>query len=75
MGTHIFRRGSRGSNERETGQRYCIRRQETGPPPKLNKEVEDKSIAENQKLRMELDYLKKLSALVVTEERKNGKKL
>ena len=31
-------------------------------------------IAENQRLRMEIDYLKKLSALVLAEERKNGKR-
>ena len=39
-----------------------------GRPPKLDKK------AENQRLRMEIDYLKKLSALVLAEERKNGKK-
>ena len=46
-----------------------------GRPPKLDKQVEEDLIAENQRLRMEIEYLKKLSALVLAEERKNGKKL
>ena len=45
-----------------------------GRPPKLEKQVEEDLIAENQRLRMEIEYLKKLSALVLAEERKNGKK-
>ena len=45
-----------------------------GRPVKLDKKVEEDLIAENQRLRMEIDYLKKLSALVLAEERKNGKK-
>ena len=45
-----------------------------GRPPKLDKKVEEDLIAENQRLRMEIDYLKKLSALVLAEERKNNKK-
>ena len=45
-----------------------------GRPPKLDKEVEEDLIAENQRLRMEIEYLKKLSALVLAEERKNGRK-
>lgn len=45
-----------------------------GRPPKLDKKVEDDLIAENQRLRMEIDYLKKLSALVLAEEQENGKK-
>ena len=45
-----------------------------GRPPKLYKQVEEDLIAENQRLRMEIEYLKKLSALVLAEERKNGKK-
>ena len=43
-------------------------------PPKLDKKVEEDLIAENQRLRMEIEYLKKLSALVLAEEQKNGKK-
>ena len=45
-----------------------------GRPPKLDKKVEEDLIAENQRLRMEIEYLKKLSALVLAEERKNGRK-
>ena len=46
----------------------------TGRPPKLNKKTEEDLIAENQRLRMENAYLKKLSALVLAEEQRNGKK-
>ena len=35
-----------------------------GRPPKLDKQVEEDLIAENQRLRMEIEYLKKLNALV-----------
>jgi transposase len=35
-----------------------------GRAPKFDKKVEEDLIAENQRLRMELDYLKKLNALV-----------
>ena len=45
-----------------------------GRPPKLDPKVEKDLIAENQRLRMEIEYLKKLSALVLAEEQKNGKK-
>ena len=49
-------------------------RSRRGRPPKLDKKVEEDLIAENQRLRMEIEYLKKLSALVLAEEQKNGKK-
>ena len=45
-----------------------------GRPPKLDKKVEEDLIAENQRLRMEIEYLKKLSALVLAEERKSEKR-
>ena len=45
-----------------------------GRPPKIDKKIEEDLIAENQRLRMEIEYLKKLSALVLAEEQKNGKK-
>ena len=45
-----------------------------GRPPKFDRKVEEDLIAENQRLRMEIEYLKKLSALVLAEERKNSKK-
>ena len=43
-------------------------------PPKLDKKVEEDLIAENQRLRMEIEYRKKLSALVLADEQKNGKR-
>ena len=45
-----------------------------GRPSKLDRKAEEDLIAENQRLRMEIEYLKKLSALVLAEEQKNGKK-
>ena len=44
-----------------------------GRPPKLDRKVEEDLIAENQRLRMEIEYLKKLDALVqkrLQEEKK-----
>ena len=46
-----------------------------GRPPKLDSKVEEDLIAENQRLRMEIEYLKKLDALVrEREERENARK-
>ena len=45
-----------------------------GRPPKLDRKVEEDLIAENQRLRMEIEYLKNLSALVLAEEQKSGKR-
>ena len=45
-----------------------------GRPPKLDRKIEEDLIAENQRLRMEIEYLKKLSALVLADEQKNGKR-
>ena len=42
-----------------------------GQKPRLDKQIEEDLIAENQRLRMEIDYLKKLNALVLEEERQN----
>lgn len=45
-----------------------------GRPPKLDKKVEEDLIAENQRLKMEIEYLKKLDALVqkrLQNEKKN----
>jgi len=39
-----------------------------GRPPKLDKAIEEDLISENQRLRMENEYLKKLIALVQSEE-------
>jgi transposase len=46
-----------------------------GRPPKLDPKIEEDLIAENQRLRMEIEYLKKLDALVrEREERENARK-
>lgn len=45
-----------------------------GRPPKLDKKVEEDMIAENQRLRAEVDYLKKLNALVLEEERRDRRR-
>lgn len=42
--------------------------------PKLNKKIEEDLIAENQRLRAENDYLKKLNALVLEEERRSKRR-
>ena len=44
-----------------------------GRPPKLDRKVEEDLIAENQRLRMEIEYLKKLDALVQKRLREEGK--
>ena len=51
-------------------------RKSTGRPRKksLDKYVEEDLIAENQRLKMEIEYLKKLSALVLAEEQEKNKK-
>ena len=54
--------------------RPSVNGKKRGRPPKLDKKVEEDLIAENQRLRMEIEYLKKLSALVLAEEQENGKK-
>lgn len=46
----------------------------SGRPPKIDRKVEEDLIAENQRLGMEIEYLKKLSALVLADEQKNGKR-
>jgi len=55
----------------------CIERRgrgSPGRPPKLDKQVKKDLIAENQRLRAENDYLKKLHALVLEEERRNRRR-
>ena len=49
-------------------------RKSKGRPPKLDKKVEEDLIAENQRLRMEIEYLKKLDALVRKREQNEAKK-
>lgn len=46
----------------------------TGRPPKLDDKTREDLIAENQRLRIEIEYLKKLDALVRKREQEEGKK-
>ena len=59
---------------KENRGRPSLEGKKRGRPPKLDKKVEEDLIAENQRLRMENEYLKKLSALVLADERENGKR-
>ena len=49
-------------------------RSSTGRPKKLPKEVTEDLLAEVQRLRAEVDYLKNLQALVLEDERRQHKK-
>ena len=49
-------------------------RSSTGRPKKLPQEVEEDLLAENQRLKAELAYLKKLQALVSEREQRQKKK-
>ena len=69
-----FEEGTEGLMKERRGRACRASGTRKGRPPKLDKKVEEDLIAENQRLRMEIEYLKKLSALVLAEERKNGKK-
>ena len=59
--------------EKENRGRPTVNGKKRGRPPKLDKQVEEDLIAENQRLRMKIEYLKKLNALVqerIERERK-----
>ena len=66
--------GAEGLMKERRGKGTPLSDRKRGRPPKLDRKVEEDLIAENQRLRMEIEYLKKLSALVLAEEQKNGKK-
>ncbi len=66
--------GAEGLMKERRGRACKVSGTRKGRPPKLDKKVEEDLIAENQRLRMEIEYLKKLSALVLAEERENDKK-
>lgn len=66
--------GAEGLMKERRGRASAASGKRRGRPPKLDKKVEEDLIAENQRLRMEIEYIKKLSALVLAEERESGKK-
>ncbi len=66
--------GAEGLMKERRGRAYKASGSNKGRPPKLDRKVEEDLIAENQRLRMEIEYLKKLSALVLADEQKNGKR-
>ena len=66
--------GAEGLMKERRGRANSVDGIRKGRPPKLDKRTEEDLIAENQRLRMEIEYLKKLSTLVLAEERENGKK-
>ena len=66
--------GAEGLMKERRGRACAAEGTRKGRAPELDKKVEEDLIAENQRLRMEIEYLKKLSALVLAEEQKNGKK-
>ena len=66
--------GAEGLMKERRGRACVASGTKKGRPPKLDPKVEEDLIAENQRLRMEIEYLKKLSALVLVEEQKSGKR-
>mgnify|MGYP003294963114 CR=1 FL=1 len=66
--------GAEGLMKERRGRACAASGARKGRPPKLDSKVEEDLIAENQRLRMEIEYLKKLSALVLAEEQKSGKR-
>ena len=66
--------GAEGLMKERRGRACAASGTKKGRPPKLDPKVEEDLIAENQRLRMEIEYLKKLSALVLAEEQKSGKR-
>lgn len=66
--------GAEGLMKERRGRACAASGTRKGRPPKLDKKVEEDLIAENQRLRMEIEYLKKLDALVQKREQEEGKK-
>ena len=66
--------GAEGLMKERRGRACAASGTRKGRPLKLDPKVEEDLIAENQRLRMEIEYLKKLSALVLAEEQKSGKR-
>lgn len=67
--------GAEGLMKERRGRACAASGTKKGRPPKLDPKVEEDLIAENQRLRMEIEYLKKLDALVrEREERESARK-
>mgnify|MGYP006345291633 FL=1 len=67
--------GAEGLMKERRGRACAASGTKKGRPPKLDPKVEEDLIAENQRLRMEIEYLKKLDALVrVREAREQARK-
>ena len=67
--------GAEGLMKERRGRACATSGTRKGRPPKLDPKVKEDLIAENQRLRMEIEYLKKLDALVrEREERENARK-
>ena len=69
----FFEEGAEGLMKDRRGRACKASGAQKGRPPKLEKKIEEDLIAENQRLRMEIEYLKKLDALVqkrLQEEKK-----
>ena len=66
--------GAEGLMKERRGRKSMPGEKARGRKPNFDPKVEEDLIAENQRLRMEIEYLKKLSALVLAEEQKSGKK-
>ena len=71
----LLEEGAEGLMKERRGRACAASGTKKGRPPKLDPKVEEDLIAENQRLRMEIEYLKKLDALVrEREERENARK-
>ena len=66
--------GAEGLMKEKRGRACAAGGTRKGRPPKLNKKVEEDLISENQRLRMEIEYLKKLDALVRKREQEEEKR-
>lgn len=66
--------GPEGLNIERRGRASAASGTQKGRPPKLEKQMEEDLIAENQRLRAEVAYLKNLQALVLKDERCQRKK-